>query len=144
MAEYSKPLPVPDPDTQPFWDGCRAHELRAQRCSQCGKLRWPPRGLCPHCHSWEFRWEPLSNGGTVYSFVVVHHVTSASFAEDAPYTIANITLDGTEEQVRITSNIVGCPPDLVRVGMPVVVTFEDVTPEISLPKFVPVSSGAAT
>ncbi|MFI5268411.1 MAG: Zn-ribbon domain-containing OB-fold protein, partial [Chloroflexota bacterium] len=53
MADYNKPLPLTDPDTQPYWEGAKAHELRAQKCSSCGKLRWPPQGFCPHCWSWE-------------------------------------------------------------------------------------------
>ena len=137
MGEYTKPLPVPDAETKPFWDACKAHELRAQRCTQCGKFRWPPIGLCPRCHSWDSEWVALAGTGDVYSFVVMHHVTSPAFAEDAPYVVANITLDGTDGDVRILSNIVDHPYDQVEVGMPVKVVFEDVTPAVTLPKFRP-------
>ena len=39
--------------------------------------------------------------------------------------------------MRLLTNIVGCAPDAVRIGMPVEVVFEDVTPEMTLPKFKP-------
>ena len=60
MADYTKPLPIPDLDSQPFWDRCKAHELSAQRCHDCGKFRWPPQAFCPHCYSWKFDWTKLA------------------------------------------------------------------------------------
>ena len=137
MDSYAKPLPAPDEDTKPFWDGCRDHTLKTQQCQACGKRRWPPRGLCPACHSWSFDWVDLPGTGTVYSYVIVHHATSPAFAAEVPYTVAEILMDSTD-QVRMTSNIVDCPPGKVYVGMPVQVVFEDVTEEISLPKFRPI------
>jgi uncharacterized OB-fold protein len=130
-----KPLPVPDRDTQPFWDACRRHELRAQRCAACGRFRWPPQGLCPHCHRWEHAWTRLPETGTVLSFVVVHYVAVPAFAGDVPYVIAHVTMDGTHGEVTLTSNVVGCPWEEVSVGMPVSVVFEDVTAACTLPRF---------
>jgi uncharacterized OB-fold protein len=137
MPAYEKPLPAPDLDTQPFWDYCKQHELRAQRCSACGTFRWPPRGLCPECHSWDYEWVKLPDTGKVYSFVVPHYVSVPAFQPDAPYVIAHITIDGTDERVRITSNVIDIPWEEVKVGMPVHVVWEDVTPEFTLPKFRP-------
>lgn len=97
-----------------------------------------PRGICPECHSWELEWAELPESvGNVYSYVVVHHVTRPAFAEDAPYVIAQITIDGTDEQVILTSNIIGHPWEDVKVGMPVRVVWDDVTREFTLPKFRP-------
>ena len=137
MIEYAKPLPTPDRDTAPFWEACAAHELRAQRCTTCGRFRWPPISLCPHCRSWDFEWALLPGSGKVYSYVVVHYSAVPVFAAEMPYVVAQITLDGTDEAVRLVSNIVDCPWEEVRVGMPVSVVFEDATPEFSLPKFRP-------
>jgi uncharacterized OB-fold protein len=134
---YAKPLPAVDPDSQPFWEGCKAHELRAQRCSGCGRFRWPPQAFCPECYSWEFAWEKLAETGTVNTFVVPHYVSVPAFSIDVPYVIAHVTIDGTDERVRIVSNVIGCPWEEVRVGMPVRVVFEDVTPEMTLPKVKP-------
>lgn len=95
-------------------------------------------GLLPR---WDFEWVKLSGRGEVYSCVMVHHVTIASFANEAPYVIAYITPEEGDEQMRMTTNIVDCAPEDVRVGMPVEVMFDDVTPEITLAKFRPVASG---
>ena len=138
MAEYTKPLPIPDLDSQPFWDSCKAHELSAQRCDDCGKFRWTPQAFCPHCYSWKFAWTKLGETGTVDSFVVVHYVSIPAYQDDVPYVVAHITLDGTDNQVTMISNVIECPWDKVRVGMPVRVVFEDVTEEVTLPKFRPI------
>ena len=140
MADYAKPLPGIDAETKPYWDGAKAHELRVQRCSGCGKLRWPPQGFCPYCHSWESSWAKVAHTGTVVSYVVVHQATAPAFADDIPYAIAQIEVDGTDGLVTLTSNIVDCPWEDVKVGMKVEAVFEDVTPEVTLPKFRPVSS----
>src|SRR3954449_12040993 len=116
MADYSKPLPVPDIDSQPFWDKCKAHELTAQRCRDCGNFRWPPQAFCPYCYSWKCEWTKLHETGTVYSFVVVHYVSIAAFEADVPYVVAHITVDGTDERVRMISNVIEYPWQEVRIG----------------------------
>lgn len=116
-----RPLPVEDADSRPFWEACRAQRLQVQRCSACGHYRWPPRGLCPACHSWDFAWQTLTGQGTVASFVVVHQATPA-FADMAPYTIARIALDGTDDTVLLTSNLIESPEP--RVGQRVEVVFD--------------------
>src|ERR1700691_1723357 len=95
MSEYTKPLPLPDLDTREYWNGTQLHELRTQQCSNCHRLRWPPQSFCPHCYSFEFDWTTLQKTGTVESYVVVHQATARAFADDVPYTIAKIVIDGT-------------------------------------------------
>ena len=68
----------------------------------------------------------------MYSFTIVHRPTVRGFDQDAPYIYAVVDLD---EGPRMVTNIVGCPNDEVKVGMPVVADFEDITPEIALVKF---------
>jgi uncharacterized OB-fold protein len=85
--------------------------------------------LCPHCYSWAFTWQKLAGSGTVASFVVVHQATP-TFAEMTPYTIARIDLDGTDGDVRLTSNVAGTD---VTVGQRVQVAFD----EQGLPRFEP-------
>ena len=140
MTEYAKPLPAPNPDTKPFWDACKNHELRAQQCSACGRFRWPPQGVCPSCYSWDFEWAKLAENGTVCSFVVVHYASVPAFADDIPYVIAQITIDGTGNQVILTSNVIDCPWEEVKVGMAVRVVYDDVTPEYTLAKFRPIAT----
>jgi uncharacterized OB-fold protein len=90
--------------------------------------------MCPHCQHLESEWVKLSGKGKVYSFVIVRRANHPGFAKDAPYVVAIIE---TDEGTRYTSNIIGCKPEEVYIDMPVEVVFEDVTPEITLPKFRP-------
>ena len=70
MSEYKKPLPSLTPDTKPFWDYCKKHELRMQKCSHCGYIRYPASIICPECHSMEAEWTRLSGKGKVFSFII--------------------------------------------------------------------------
>ncbi len=133
-TEYRKPLPKPTPLSQPFWDGVKKHRLLVQKCTGCGKLRHAPKPFCPSCLSQEYTWAPLSGRGQVYTYTVMHRSPAPGFEEDIPYVVALVEL---EEGVRMISGIVGCPPDKVRVGMPVKVVYEDVSKEASIFKFSP-------
>jgi len=130
--EYLKPLPKLNADTMPFWDGCRNHELRFQKCTECGHVRWPPSIICPLCYSNRTEWIRASGKGKVFSFVVYHKAYHPAFEADLPYVVAIVEL---EEGPHFLTNIVGCDPGAVSCEMPVNVIWEDVTEEFSLPKF---------
>jgi uncharacterized OB-fold protein len=134
MAAYNKPLPVINEETQPFWDYCQKHELRMQKCRQCGYIRYPISLVCPQCSSFEAEWAPLSGRGRVYSFTIYRVAYHPAFQDDIPYVVAIIRL---VEGPRMESNIIGCKIEDVRVEMPVMVSFEDVTEQVTLPKFRP-------
>ncbi len=131
---YEKPLPVPNADNKEFWESCKKHQLRIQKCQGCGELRWPPSFLCPHCHSQESEWVRVSGKGTVYTFTVFHRAYHLGFKEDIPYVTAVVELD---EGPHLLSNIVDCEPGEVRCDMPVEVVWEDIDEDFSIPKFKP-------
>jgi uncharacterized OB-fold protein len=79
----------------------------------------------------------MKGTGTVYSFIVVHQATLPGFGQEVPYVVAWIELS-EQEGLKMVSNVIGCKPQEVTVGMPVEVAFDEVTPEITLPKFRPV------
>ena len=130
----SKPLPIPDQESREFWAALKARQLTLQRCRDCRHFRFYPRAVCPHCLSGEFEWVPASGKGTLYSFTVCYRPAGEAFAGDVPYIVALIEL---AEGVRVMSNLVQCPPERARVGMPVEVVFEDASEEITLYKFRP-------
>lgn len=136
-SEYQKPLPVPDEASQPFFTGARERRLMIQRCSACGMFMWPVKTRCINCLGAEIDWIQASGQGTLYSFVLMHQVLHPGFADAVPYNIAEVDL---VEGLRIISNIVDCPNDQLRIGMALEVTFEDITDEITLPKFKPASA----
>ena len=133
-APYIKPLPSPSPASRGFWEAARRHQLVLQRCRSCRRHIHYPRSVCPHCLLQDLEWAPASGRGTVYTYTVARRPTSSLFADVAPYVIAIVEM---EEGVRMTTNIVGCSPDDVRIGMPVQVAFDDVTDEVTLVKFRP-------
>ena len=63
--DYNKPLPNVDGDTQEFWAGCKEHELRFQKCKDCGHIRWPASMICPMCYSRDTQWIIASGKGKV-------------------------------------------------------------------------------
>jgi uncharacterized OB-fold protein len=127
-------LPRVDEESKGFWEACQRHELYAQRCRACQSLRYYPRALCPACLSDDTEWLRCSGRGAVYTFTVTHQNQAPGFREQLPYVLAYVEL---EEGVRLLTNIVGCSPDDVCIGMPVEVVFDDVTAEVTLPKFKP-------
>ena len=126
----SLPLPVPDEDSAPFWEYCRAGELRAQRCT-CGSLRHPPRPTCPQCGSTGVEWQRLSGRGKVYTYGVSHQAIHPALEGRLPWTTLIVELD---EGLRFTSSLIeGSPP--IEIGTAVEVVFERQTDEITLPRF---------
>ena len=133
MSE-ERPLPTPDPGTAAFWEGTRAHKLLLPHCQDCGEVHFYPRTLCPHCGSARLDWIEACGRGSVYSFTVVHRAPSSAFKGMVPYVVAVVAM---EEGPHLMSNIGGCAPSDVRIGMPVEVAWEDFDPVATLPYFVP-------
>jgi uncharacterized protein len=130
-----KSVPVPTKETQPYWDGCKQHELRVQKCAACGHHQFYPRLYCTTCMSDRVEWVKTSGRARVLSYTIIYRPVTQAFAGNVPYVVAMVTLD---EGPQMMTNIVGCEPEKVHIGMPVQVTFEDWTEEISVPKFKPV------
>jgi uncharacterized OB-fold protein len=135
MTAYTKPLPLITEDNKVYWEYCKKHELRMQKCLQCGYIRFPPSILCPKCHSMEVEWVKLNGQGRIYSYVVFRMAYHAAYQNDIPYAVAIIQL---EEGPRMESNIVDCKLEDIKIEMPVEVVFEDIDERVTLPKFRPV------
>jgi uncharacterized protein len=132
---YEKPLPVPDADSRPFWEGCKHHRLSFQRCLECGRLRSLPAIICPHCHSRDMEWFVSNGRGKIYTYAIYHQAFQPAFKGDLPYVVAVVELD---EGPFMLTNITGCNHDLLKCEMRVGVVWEDITEEFSLPKFKPI------
>ena len=134
MKEWKKPLPTISGETRPYWEACRRGQLLIQRCDACQAWQFYPRGICSGCWSTDIRWVPSSGRGTVWTFTVTRQNRTPGFAEEVPYVLALVEL---EEGVKMFSNIVGCDPGEVAIGMPVEATFIRATDQISVPYFKP-------
>ncbi len=126
-----RPLPELTPETEWFWTSGADGRLRFQGCTACGALVHPPVPICPVCRSRV--WEPTAVSGraTIVGFTVNRHPWLPEFAP--PYVIAVVAL-AEDPQVRLTTNIVGCDVEEVRIGQEVVVRFEQYD-DVWLPLF---------
>lgn len=125
------PAPQPDALTRPFWEACRRRVLEVCACASCGHLFLPPGPRCPRCWSAQLEPRAVSGEGSVFSFVVYRRTYHPAIP--APYVVALVEL---VEGPRLISNVVGCAPEAVRVGMPVRVRFDDAG-DFTLPRFEP-------
>ena len=131
--EYTKLVPSPTPETQPYWDGLNEGRLRLQKCADCGKIRHYPRPVCDACYSMNVDWIDASGRGAVHSWTITHHAFHPGFKQDLPYTLLTVDL---EEGVRLNAQARGIDPSALRVGLPVMVAYERVKDGLTLPVFV--------
>jgi uncharacterized OB-fold protein len=126
-------VPQPTPETQPFWEGTKAGELRLQRCDACAQVYFPPRPFCPKCAGRKVSWFKASGRGTLYSYVI-HHRPAPGFTP--PYSIAVVALN---EGPRLMTNIINCAqtPEALQLDMPLQVVFMPLSDTITLPQFQP-------
>ena len=134
MAEtkYKLPLPRVGGMSADFYRFCKEHELRFQRCTECGTWRHIPRDMCAKCGSFKWEWARSSGRGKLFSWTTATQSMMPQFADQVPYSPVIIELD---EGVRMVTWLTDLEPDELRLGMPVEVAFDDVTAEVSLPKF---------
>jgi uncharacterized protein len=134
MTAYDRPLPIITTTDKDYWDAAKKHELMVYHCKNCGAF-YLPATHCVHCNKPDMEWVKAKGTGTVYTFVVYHMAYHPSWNKYIPYNVAWVELD---EGPLLMTNIVGCKNEEIQVGMPVRVTFDDITNEITLPKFKPV------
>jgi uncharacterized OB-fold protein len=129
-------LPRPTPETKPYWDGAKEHRLMLPWCRSCGRAHFYPRSCCPHCFSFDLEWRQASGAGKLHTFVI-NHKPARGFEAKCPYVIAVVEL---AEGPRMMSNLVmdeTPTPENVWIDMDLEVVFDDITPEVTLPKFRP-------
>ena len=126
-------LPVLDDVTRPFWTGGEMGELRIKWCSGCEAHHHPSVELCPKCLSVAVV-VVVAGPGVVVAFTENRQPWQPGVP--TPYVIAIVALDDAPH-VRLTTNIVGCEPSDVFVGMAVQAVFEHCD-EIWVPVFRPV------
>ena len=136
-------LPLQDDDGRPFWEGTRAGELRMQACAGCGRLRFPPRPMCPWCRSVESDWKTMSGNGTIWSYVVAHPPLLPAYQDLAPYNVVVVALD-EDPTLRLVGNLVASEdgandeidPETIRIGEPVRVVFQEIAEGVALPRWI--------
>jgi uncharacterized OB-fold protein len=130
-----RPAPTPDADSAPYWTAAHEGRLVIQRCITCDARQLYPRDRCLVCRG-PVEWIEASGRGSVYSYTVIRQNYSRPFRDWIPYVVALVDL---EEGPRVMTNIVGCEPDAVHIGMAVRAQFEAVSDEAGIALFSPVT-----
>jgi uncharacterized OB-fold protein len=134
MSEYKKQLPEITPTDKPFWDAAKRHELVAYRCLNCGTF-YSQVTECVACDKPKMGWVNVSGKGEVYTFGIYHQLYHPGWKEEIPYNVSWIKLN---EGPLLISNVIECKNENLHIGMPVEVVFDDITEEVTLPKFKPI------
>jgi uncharacterized OB-fold protein len=130
------PMPAANADTEGWWEAAAEHRLVVRTCDECGTRRHPPGPVCPNCRSRLAHWAELRGTGSVYTYTVVRQAFVPSLADRLPYVVVAVELDDAPG-IRLVSNLVEADPSELEVGMPVEVVWEDMGPELALPRFRP-------
>ena len=131
MPDIQKQLPAITESNKAFWEAARRHQLVSYKCANCGTYNSQVTE-CIACGNPDMEWVKVSGRGRVFTFCIFHQAFHPAWKDDIPYNVAYVKLD---EGPLLMSNIVGCANEDIFIGMPVEVVFEDLTDEISLPKF---------
>ncbi len=97
------PRPVPDTDTQPFWDGVARRRLLVQRCAGCRMWIWQPKPVCPRCRTDDPTWTEVTGDGRVASWTVIHPPVLPVWEDAVPFVVLLVELD---EGVRMIGQLV--------------------------------------
>jgi hypothetical protein len=137
MSDWSKvtrPIPVPNEWTRPFWDAAKNHRLELQRCQNCRSFQHPPYATCVQCMAIDLKFEPVSGTGTIYAYTIMYHTGDKRFASAVPYASIIVELDEAPGAL-LAANLLDAPYTEAKVGRRVEVTFEKLNDDITLPQF---------
>ena len=116
-----------------YWTSGSDGRLRFRCCAGCGSVQHPAGPTCRYCGSGRLEVREVSGRGVVQSHTTNHQQWSVDVP--VPYSVAVVAIE-EDPRVRLTTNIVGCDPGHVHVGMRVRVLFEHVE-DVWLPVFAP-------
>ena len=117
-----RPRPTASPTTEAFWAATMEQRFVLQRCASCSTAQFYPKATCTTCGSIDLAWEEASGRGTLHTFTVARRATHPAFEGAGPYVVAIIEL---AEGPHVTSNLVDCDADAVRVGMDVALCWDE-------------------
>ncbi len=138
MAITPETMHLPDVEwevARPFWDGCRAGELRMPRC-RCGEYVWYPKPRCPACRGAGIGWTRVSGRATLFTWTIVHRSFVPGHAARVPYVTALVELI-EDPKLRLATFLTGCDGVTLRLGLPLRVDFEPIEHGVVLPVFRP-------
>jgi len=133
-SQVTRPIPVPNELTQPFWDAARRGVLALQRCQACHHFQHPPYATCVNCMATALAFEPVSGRGAIYAYTIMYHAGDRRFASAIPYASIIVQLDDAPGAL-LAANLLESPYTEAKVGRRVEVVFERLNDDITLPQF---------
>jgi uncharacterized protein len=122
-------LPVPDALSAVYWQGLRERRLMIQRCPVTGRHQWYPRAHSVHAPQAKPEWVQASGHAKLFSWSVIHRGNGTT---PTPYVCAVVEL---AEGVLFTATLKGIQESEMRIGMALVVDFEEAGGDLLLPVF---------
>ena len=133
-SQVTRPIPVPNEWTKPFWDAAKQGVLALQHCRSCGHFQHPPYATCVNCISTDLTFEPIEGQGTIYAYTIMYHAGDKRFAAAIPYASIIVELDAAKGAL-LAGNLLEAPYTEARVGRRVEVVFQKLNNDITLPQF---------
>src|SRR5262249_15995538 len=84
-SQVTRPVPVPNEWTRPFWEAARRGSLELQRCQSCHSFQHPPYATCVKCVSVDLKFEAVRGVGSIYAYTIMYHTGDKRFAPAVPY-----------------------------------------------------------
>jgi uncharacterized protein len=134
MSTMRSDLPTVDGETAPYWAAAKDGVLLLVHCGSCGHVHHYPRPFCPKCWGEDLTDKPAGGRATLYTYSTVFVNDLPPFKERLPYVAAIVDL---AEGPRLMTTIVGCPPEELSIGMPLVADFTEVTDDVTAVVFRP-------
>jgi len=97
-----------------FFARLREGRLSTTRCRKDGTLAWPPRAVCPKCHTGDLDWVDLPEAGRLYAFSAVLVGAPLGMEREVPFAVGLVDLEGAP--LRLFGRIVGRPWNELSVG----------------------------
>jgi uncharacterized protein len=133
-SEVTRPIPVPNEWTRPFWDAARRGVVELQRCQNCGHFQHPPYPTCVNCIATDLKFEAVRGIGTIYAYTIMYHTGDKRFASAVPYASIIVELDDAPGAL-MAGNLLGAEYTEAKVGRRVEIVFEKLKDDITLPQF---------
>jgi len=137
MSDWSlvtRPIPVPNEWTKPFWESAKRNVLALQRCRSCRRFQHPPYPTCVNCMAIDLAFEPVRGAGAIYAYTIMYHTGDKRFAPAVPYASIIVELDEAPGAL-MAGNLLDAPYTEAKVGRRVEVVFQPLNDDITLPQF---------
>ena len=134
-VSQGRPLPLITMENEFFWISGADGRLRFRECESCAALIHPPQPVCRYCRGHRIGVRAVSGFATLIGFTVSHRFSLPGLP--APYVVAQVAIE-EDPRARLTTNVVGCDPGSLELGMRMEVVF-DQAGDVWLPLFRPVA-----